>query len=222
MHLQATHFTELLFQLKPASFHYPFCWSQYFSFSTNLTVFALKKMFFWSTILLQLYTFLCSTAIVRIVRRALGINIHIEKLFGLAALINILLEHLSFTASHTLFTTEKYAPLTLCFEYSVFLDSAIGSSHSNKLITWYTKTYSFAMWYLKFVKMFLLICGLSFTFYSVMFYIDGLINFPELAFNIYFSLADCYVSTFSLVFGAYIFVDLFFIVKIFKYKLQKA
>lgn len=222
MNLQTTHFIELLFNLKPISFQYPFYWSNYFSFTTDLTVFALKKTFLWSTILLQLYNFLFPTAIVRIVESSLGINIHIDKLFGLAGLTNILLEHLSFTALHKLLTTTKYAPLTLCYDYSVSLDSTIDSNYSIKLIFWYTKTYSVAMWYLKFVKMFLFLCGFSFVFNSVKFFLEGLIDVPELTFHIYFSLADCYVSTFCLIFGAFIFVDLFFTVKIFKYKLRKA
>lgn len=238
--IQTRNFITLLFQLNPNHFMYPFKFLDYFFATENSnTVFTIKspknlirilftilrKTVIWSTIAFQLINYFCPEAFFynEMLDKAIGIRQYSDKASGVGAFTNCFLEILTLYASKELFTTGMYPPLKLIKEFSSSLHLTVDRLQAKTLIAWYSNIYLTGLMYRKSVQL-CLFCLLYpwIAFYSALFYQEKLISTLEVLLYNFFTLVGCHLGVTTLSFNTFFFIDLFFIVRIFKYRLQKA
>lgn len=158
---------------------------------------------------------------------ALGVS-HYDRFSLMATTSFIFLEYLwSGAFDKTVQRKDNYAPLDLLYEYEEKLDTEIDPLTKRHLLLWYSKAHWVVITYLHFVWSAIAVQCMYITVLIVQ---HGLVNcdnpevqtwIPLYLLYIFFAVNSNFLGAYSVVISSTFYTDLFFLVKIFKYKLVK-
>lgn len=220
LHLQSRHLIVLLLRMN-------FSQQEYANKTLVYNFRSLKLCIFWTTnnwVTIVFFSFIFYQyfpAYSQIYGAVLGIEKTYHR-FSVMATSTFLIAELTWLAAFTEHFAGKNKALDLIYELSSSLERDLTSGQQERQIRWFNRAHFFIGWYVK--SNYAGILSQMFMIWGIIFrswYIKGSISLLEVPLYLFLSASSNHLGAFAIVFSTFLINDLFFMIGVFKCKLDR-